>query len=355
MKTPSRVAGPLGLAVAVASALAMLPVSASQADESDPPTLIISTTTRSTERDLGRPCTSNWPEGRCASEDPNVTLGAKSTGDTTECTFRVTVDWGDGTTTTSDTRGVPDGGQIRIGQHTYADKPRPRRFPIAITGQVVNGACWFTGGNVTFRLTCTAESLTDAGWADQFPGTSRIEDLDEPFQGKVRSFIGAMRAAGIHVSPLATFRPAQRAYMMHYGWLIARGSISPKEVPAFAPQGDEAPIDICWVHPKNDGTYDADASKAGARQLLRGLGVDPELGTAPALRGRHTTREAIDMRTTWDRERLTIENANGREITIDTRPRNGLNAQLMRVGATYGVHHFRNPEQDRNHWSSDGR
>lgn len=343
---------------ALVAAGAAAPVTTANAeDRPDRPGASVTSSTGATRTpDLTAPCTGSgmWSNGSCASESPTVGPRVYFTGDTTACTFEVTIDWGDGSAPeTSTFTGGADGTDRVVGTHTYNDEVRPSQFDIGVSGRVVSGSCWFSSGVLTFRLVCEAADLSGAAWARRFRGSADIADLEAPFRGDVRSFVAAMRQAGITVAPVATYRPPQRAYMMHYSWRIGRG-LSADEVPPFVPREGEDRIGICWVHPSSDGTADLAASTAGARALAGALGIDPTLADAPALRSRHTARRAIDMRTTW-RGTVTIQNANGRRVRIESTPRTGLNRQLINVGATYGVIHFINAVRDRNHWSDNGR
>ena len=48
---------------------------------------------------------------------------------------------------------------------------------------------------------------------------------------------------------------------------------------------------------------------------------------------------------------LTLANARGQAVTIDTEPRSGMNPRLHAVGKTYGVMKL---ASDPPHWSDDG-
>jgi hypothetical protein len=195
-------------------------------------------------------------------------------------------------------------------------------------------------------------SLSGASWVAQFPTSNSVADLEPNFQAKVTAFLNALSAAGAHIQINATLRPPQRAYMMHFAWLIARG-LNPALVPAFAPAtagGDL--VDIQWVHPAADGSPDLIASKAAAVQMNAAFGI-ANLQVAPALMSRHMTGQAIDMNISWQNT-LTIADASATPTAISTLPRDGTNADLIRVGATYGVIHLINVQADKPHWSSDG-
>jgi uncharacterized repeat protein (TIGR01451 family) len=212
-----------------------------------------------------------------------------------------------------------------------------------------------TAATNTLIRGCAANELSGAQWAGVFPTSQNLADLAPGFQANVRAFINAMQVSGINVGIVATLRPAQRAYLMHYSWLIANRGLDPAVVPAFIPAVGQASVDICWVHRTAGGAIDRPASVAAAQGLSTALGIDPNLALAPALNSRHTEGRAIDMTTTWGPGRMRVLDAQGRGVQIPGQPRNGLNAQLIAVGATYGVVHFLAAAADPNHWSTDGR
>jgi hypothetical protein len=167
-----------------------------------------------------------------------------------------------------------------------------------------------------------------------------VEDLKDPFRSKVQSFLAALKSAGASVSVAATFRPPERAYLMHYCFLVAKSNLDPAAVPPMAG------VDIDWVHRNTQGQPDLIASRAAASQMMAGY----EIVFAPALTSRHTEGNAIDMDIAWHGA-LTIGRADGTTMTIASSPATGGNADLQRVGAGYGVIKL---ASDPPHWSSDG-
>jgi hypothetical protein len=177
-------------------------------------------------------------------------------------------------------------------------------------------------------------------WVQRFPGSTSINDLDPMFRNNVNRFLAALGAAGAKLRITSTFRPPERAYMMHFAWSIVRGLVAPSQVPA------RPGVAIIWDH------GDPAASKRGAQEMVNGFGIG-QLNVAPALNSRHTERKAIDVKIEWDGV-LTIKRADGQPVTITSAPRNGINPDLMKVGATYNVLHFFKPAKDVPHWSTDG-
>lgn len=77
--------------------------------------------------------------------------------------------------------------------------------------------------------------------------------------------------------------------------------------------------------------------------------------TPPSSRDLARPRSAFAGYTPWTTANITIVNGLGKEVTISTTPPTGLNRQLIAVGATYHVIHFKNAARDRYHWSVNGK
>lgn len=173
-----------------------------------------------------------------------------------------------------------------------------------------------------------AKEKSGAHWVSRFPGSTSLNDLDPVFKTKAETFIDAIKAAGGSVSIAATYRPRERAYLMHYASKIALGKIRAEKVPAM----DGVSID--WVHNTDD------ASKTAALAMAKGYTIV----YPPALISRHTERAAVDMRITGIVGKK-LKNASGEGVEI--KKLSDLNA----VGATYGVHKL---VSDPPHWSDNG-
>ncbi|KXB29911.1 peptidoglycan-binding domain-containing protein [Dechloromonas denitrificans] len=183
--------------------------------------------------------------------------------------------------------------------------------------------------------------FSGADWCARFPGSNSTDDLEGDFKTGVNSFICAMKQGGADVSVAATYRPPERAYLMHWSWMIANGKSEAADVSA------KAGVNINWDHGNDE------ASKAAAKAMVAEYGMSG-LKVAPALRSRHTERKAIDMTISWKKE-LVIAGADGSHVTIKTEPRTGMNEDLHAVGAGYGVIKFWKGDADKPHWSTDGR
>jgi hypothetical protein len=178
-------------------------------------------------------------------------------------------------------------------------------------------------------------------WVAKFPGSAKVDDLDKDFRGKVEAFLTALKDAGTTVRITSTLRPPERAYLMHWAWMIIHKDADAKAIPTM--KG----VDITWWH------GDRETSKKKAQEMADAYGLGG-LQVAPALKSRHTEGKAIDMVITW-KGSLKLKTADGKEVAVDTEPRDGTNARLIEVGATYGVIHFKDADKDRVHWSTDGR
>ena len=174
-----------------------------------------------------------------------------------------------------------------------------------------------------------------ANWVSQFPTSRSLDDLDPPFREAAKGFVLAMTNAGANVKISATYRPRERAYLMHWAWQIARLGYAPSKVPPMAG------VNIGWAH-----ATDA-ASRKAARDMVAAYGMV----NIAALNSRHTERKAVDMTISWTGT-LTIRAADGTQRSISGAPRNGSNPELVAVGRGFGAVKL---TSDPPHWSDDGR
>jgi hypothetical protein len=188
--------------------------------------------------------------------------------------------------------------------------------------------------------------LSGAHWVNRFRGSTETRDLRMPFRSRAEAFIGALRSSGATVTISATFRDPRRAYLMHWAWRIAKANLDPQAVPPL--EG----VSIIWAHEGSDGKFSLGASLAAAHEMVRRFEMQ-RLGTAPALRSRHTLGYAVDMSIRWNGV-LSIPDAYGNTIEITSTPRTGVNWQLRRVGESYGVIKYCRAGRDDPHWSDIG-
>ncbi len=190
------------------------------------------------------------------------------------------------------------------------------------------------------KAVATPESLSGAVWwrtnQAKWQNERRVAMLAEPFKANVTKFIAALEAAGASVSISATMRSMVRAQLMRYSWDVSKGIVAPGAVSAIPG------VDIVWDH----GSLAK--SKAAAAEMVALF----EIVKQPSLTSNHLTGNAIDMTIGWTGD-MTILAADGKTKTVIGAPRNGTNAKLHDVGATYKVLH-KLPD-DPPHWSTTGR
>ena len=68
-------------------------------------------------------------------------------------------------------------------------------------------------------------------WCARFPTSDRLEDLLPDFGDACRAFISILKKGGASVAIAATFRPPERAYLMHWCCMIGGGGQDPASVP----------------------------------------------------------------------------------------------------------------------------
>jgi hypothetical protein len=177
--------------------------------------------------------------------------------------------------------------------------------------------------------------LSGPTWCSRFPTSVSPNDLLPDFRDRVLAFISAIERGGAKVSIGATYRPPERAYLMHWCCMIANSGQDPAAVP---PMGG---VDIDWSH---------DGEVSDARGAAAAMKSAYEIKFPAALVSRHTQRRAIDMTISWQGT-LNIIDFNGQERVISMPPRSGSNQALVDVGRSFGVIKLMT---DPPHWSDDG-
>lgn len=172
-------------------------------------------------------------------------------------------------------------------------------------------------------------------WCKRFATSNSLDDLLPPFADACRAFLSRLSRAGATVSVAATYRPVERAYLMHWCCMVGNSGQDPRGVPPM--KG----VSIDWTH---GGSIVK--ARAAAQKMMAGY----EIKFPAALVSRHTQRRAIDMTIGW-KGSLKITDFNGQSHTISSGVRNGSNPQLIIVGRTFGV--IKLPS-DPPHWSDDG-
>ena len=183
--------------------------------------------------------------------------------------------------------------------------------------------------------------LSGSSWVLQFPTSTSIEDLSEPFRSNTRRFVTALRQGPASVTVADTLRRAERAFLMHFAFAVARESVDPNTVPAIPG------VDIRWVHSGVNGQPDLAASRVAAEEMVRGYGIVFK----PSLTTQHSLGLAIDMTVTWQ-NMLLITDGNGKTVSITSAPHTGAgNADVHQVASSFGVIKLLT---DPPHWSSNG-
>ena len=185
-----------------------------------------------------------------------------------------------------------------------------------------------------------AREPSGVAWIERFPTSRSTDTLVDGFRQKCDAFLAALKAAGAVVNINAPLRPPERAYLMHWSFVINTGEVEPEDVPP------RAGVDIDWVHRKANGSPDVAASRAAAAAMVHGY----DIAHRPSLTSLHIFGKAIDMDIGWDGT-LAIKQKTGTKKTIASLPRSGLNHDLWAVGTGYGV--LKLPS-DPPHWSSTG-
>jgi len=183
--------------------------------------------------------------------------------------------------------------------------------------------------------------LSGKDWVSRFPNSNRVEDLKEPFRTRAAAFVDALRKANATVSISSTYRPPERAYLMHYAYLVAKGLLDPSAAPA----NDGVGID--WIHRDAQGGVDLAASRHAAGEMVAAYGIV----FAPSLSSRHTEGLAIDMDISWQGALPLARPGGGGPAVIQSLPHTGANQELHAFGAQYGVFKLLT---DPPHWSVDG-
>lgn len=171
-------------------------------------------------------------------------------------------------------------------------------------------------------------------WVARYPVSTSTTDLVQPFAGNVDKFIAALRAGGASVVISTTYRPPERAYLMHWSYKIGHDGADPTTVPAM--QG----VNIDWAHLDSEGKPNLAEARKAAEQMVRGY----DIVYAPALDTRHTERRAIDMTITHYFGKTFTDGA-GHQTKVAT------NSDLYALGRSYGVIKL---VHDHPHWSDDG-
>jgi hypothetical protein len=184
--------------------------------------------------------------------------------------------------------------------------------------------------------------LSGAGWWDrnqaQYGYSLSIDALESTFREKVKAFVAALNAGGATVTVKTTTRTAERAYLMHYAWRIAKGLVLASVVPA------RPGVDIVWDHDDLKKSTDA------AKEMVARFGMTAEA----VLDTKHAVGKAIDMTISWSGT-IKVKKNDGTIVDVTFMSDVDKNTTLHEVGRSYGVIKLlstKNPDPP--HWSTDG-
>lgn len=172
-------------------------------------------------------------------------------------------------------------------------------------------------------------------WVERFPTSASTHDLIQPFRANVEAFIEALTAAGASVQIAATYRPAERAYLMHWCCMIADSEQDPASIPSM--HG----MDIDWTCGSNRILAKARAAEMKAAYRIK---------FPAALVSRHTQRRAIDMAVwSWSGKTISLR---AKDLTGKLQTMALTEVQdLYDAGEIFGVIKL---TADPPHWSDDG-
>jgi len=291
--------------------------------------------------------------------DPTISANKKFISPNEEVTFKAV--HSDGTPANSNWSGggTPKTGTGATFTTRFNVSPGFQGLNETVTAKAVNGGTTATGDVKVLKP-------SGAVWASQYPGDNHIAALAQAFQDNVQGFNTALANAGAprHIS--AVYRPPERAHLMFYARKIGVDGMDPRKVPTpycTIKNTTDGPIYVAWADYKTDGTYDASASINAAKAMLGPQGYNIE--TRPVAHpSRHEIRRAIDWNISWNGTLKMAWGPNGGPNgekagtidTISTGPTDGLNHELWKVGASYGVIKFEsvNKTKDAPHWSDTG-
>ena len=179
-----------------------------------------------------------------------------------------------------------------------------------------------------------------ASWVDRFPVSDDPHHLDSNFRSFWTSFRSVVETAGANVEILATRKPLERAYLMHWAWRIAKENYDPRRVPYM--EG----VNIRWWH------GDIKTSQAAAWEMVHGYEIgDKE--EPPPLASPYTEGKVIATRITWSGD-LTIYRDQPTEQIITEGPHDATNPELIELAETYRLVHLLTVEDsDEVHWTTE--
>ena len=188
------------------------------------------------------------------------------------------------------------------------------------------------------KPTVDPAKLSGSHWCAKYPTSKSIDDLKSPFKENVQAFIKCLKDNKATVRISATYRPVERAYLMHWAYRIAKDEVDYSKYP----KTDPHKIGIVWDHGNEND------SKKAAQAMVKTYNI----AFKPALTSRHTQKRAIDMTITGLPDKLKITQ-NGKTFEVDLgEPHTGQNSKLWDAADKYFK--VKKLKSDPPHWSDDG-
>jgi len=133
--------------------------------------------------------------------------------------------------------------------------------------------------------------FSGAQWCARFPTSAKLDDLLPDFADSCRAFLSALKKADATVTIAATYRPVERAYLMHWCCMIGGSGQDPAKAPAM--KG----VNIDWKH---------GGSIQKAREAARAMMAGYQIKFPAALVRRHHQRpgNALALDRLWTSERI---------------------------------------------------
>lgn len=283
------------------------------------------------------------------------------------------------TETTTDTQYLPTNSLFDL---TLADPEKPEFSGSVTEDSVYNPSftdVYTASETTTWNFSGCGEEL-GSQWADRFPlpytnEKEALAQLSPSFGPKVKKFITALRNASATVTVNTTYRPQPRAYLMANAWLIYDDKIKPSAVAKYpgvdrdgkAVKSDGSIVPICWqARNSTTGAVDDDQTDTLADAMVTAYDIDGAAGYPTE----HMKRNAVDISISWKnalviRQGPILPKGTPRAaVRITSGKKDGSNAALWRVGASYGIikgplgKNKKNQDLrvvDKVHWSTSGK
>jgi hypothetical protein len=143
-----------------------------------------------------------------------------------------------------------------------------------------------------------SKRLSGSHWVAKFPTSKSLNTLKGNFKTNCIEFVKMLKKNGAIIKINATYRPKERAYLMHFSYKISAGLISPSKVPS------EKGVNIIWNH----GNI-IKSRKASSLMVSK-----YNIAYPPARESKHTLGKAIDMSISSLPNSITFE-INGEKIS----------------------------------------